>query len=134
MSAYEKVLLARAKDRPTGLSYIENIFEDFIELHGDRRFADDPAIVGGIATLKGQPVTVIAIDKGKDMRERVQPQLWRSQPRGLPQGPAPDAPGGEIPPAGGVLCGHLRGLLRHGRRGAGPGAGHRREPAGACPA
>ena len=52
MSAYEKVLLARAKGRPTGLSYIDHIFQDFVELHGDRRFADDPAIVGGIATLE----------------------------------------------------------------------------------
>ena len=82
MSAYEKVLLARAKDRPTGISYIENIFEDFIELHGDRRFADDPAIVGGIATLKGQPVTVIAIDKGKDMRERVKRNFGSPNPEG----------------------------------------------------
>ena len=82
MSAYEKVLRARAKDRPTGLSYIENIFEDFIELHGDRRFADDPAIVGGIATLKGQPVTVIAIDKGKDMRERVKRNFGSPNPEG----------------------------------------------------
>ena len=82
MSAYEKVLLARAKDRPTGLSYIENIFEDFIELHGDRRFADDPALVGGIATLKGQPVTVIAIDKGKDMRERVKRNFGSPNPEG----------------------------------------------------
>ena len=82
MSAYEKVLLARAKDRPTGLSYIENIFEDFIELHGDRRFADDPAIVGGIATLNGQPVTVIAMDKGKDMRERVKRNFGSSNPEG----------------------------------------------------
>ena len=82
MSAYEKVLLARAKDRPTGLSYIENIFEDFIELHGDRRFADDPAIVGGIATLTGQPVTVIAIDKGKDMRERVKRNFGSPNPEG----------------------------------------------------
>ena len=82
MSAYEKVLLARAKDRPTGLSYIENIFEHFIELHGDRRFADDPAIVGGIATLKGQPVTVIAIDKGKDMRERVKRNFGSPNPEG----------------------------------------------------
>ena len=82
MGAYEKVLLARAKDRPTGLSYIENIFEDFIELHGDRRFADDPAIVGGIATLKGQPVTVIAIDKGKDMRERVKRNFGSPNPEG----------------------------------------------------
>ena len=82
MGAYEKVLLARAKDRHTGLSYIENIFQDFIELHGDRRFADDPAIVGGIATLKGQPVTVIAIDKGKDMRERVKRNFGSPNPEG----------------------------------------------------
>ncbi len=82
MSAYEKVLLARAKDRPTGLSFIENIFEDFVELHGDRRFADDPAIVGGIATLNGRPVTVIAMDKGKDMRERVKRNFGSSNPEG----------------------------------------------------
>ena len=82
MSAYEKVLLARAKDRPTGLSYIENIFEDFIELHGDRRFADDPAIVGGLATLGGRPVTVIAMEKGKDMRERVKRNFGSPNPEG----------------------------------------------------
>ena len=82
MSAYEKVLLARAKDRPTGISYIENIFEDFIELHGDRRFADDPAIVGGIATLHGRPVTVIAMEKGKDMRERVRRNFGAPNPEG----------------------------------------------------
>ena len=82
MSAYEKVLLARAKDRPTGLSYIENIFEDFVELHGDRRFADDPAIVGGVATLQGRPVTVIAMEKGKDMRERVRRNFGSPNPEG----------------------------------------------------
>ena len=82
MSAYEKVLLARAKDRPTGLSYVEHIFEDFLELHGDRRFADDQAIVGGIATLNGRPVTVIAMDKGKDMRERVRRNFGSSNPEG----------------------------------------------------
>lgn len=82
MSAYEKVLLARAKDRPTGMAYIENLFEDFIELHGDRRFADDPAIVGGIATLNGRPVTVIAMDKGKDMRERVKRNFGSPNPEG----------------------------------------------------
>ena len=82
MSAYEKVLLARAKDRPTGISYIENIFEDFIELHGDRRFADDPAIVGGIATLHGRPVAVIAMEKGKDMRERMRRNFGAPNPEG----------------------------------------------------
>ena len=82
MGAYEKVLLARAKDRPTGLSYIENIFQDFIELHGDRSFADDPAIVGGLATLGGRPVTVIVMEKGKDMRERVKRNFGSPNPEG----------------------------------------------------
>lgn len=82
MSAYDKVLLARAKGRPTGLSYIENIFEDFIELHGDRRFADDPAIVGGLASLNGMPVTVIAIEKGGDMKDKVRRNFGAPNPEG----------------------------------------------------
>ena len=81
-TAYEKVQTARGKGRATGLSFIQNIFTDFIELHGDRRFADDPAIVAGIATLKGQPVTVIAIDKGKDMRARVKRNFGSPNPEG----------------------------------------------------
>lgn len=82
MSAYDKVLLARAKGRPTGLSYIEAIFEDFIELHGDRRFADDPAIVGGLASLGGMPVTVIAIEKGGDMKDKVRRNFGAPNPEG----------------------------------------------------
>ena len=82
MSAYEKVLLARAKGRPTGLSYIDHIFQDFVELHGDRRFADDPAIVGGIATLEGKPVTVIAMEKGSDMKDKVRRNFGSSNPEG----------------------------------------------------
>ena len=60
-SAFERVKLARDNKRPTGLDYIKNIFKGFIEFHGDRRYADDPAIVGGIAKLDSTPVTVIAI-------------------------------------------------------------------------
>ena len=82
MSAYEKVLLARAKGRPTGLSYIDHIFQDFVELHGDRRFADDPAIVGGIATLGGKPVTVIAMEKGSDMKDKVRRNFGAPNPEG----------------------------------------------------
>ena len=82
MSAYEKVLLARAKDRPTGLSYIQGIFPDFLELHGDRRFGDDPAIVGGIATLEGLPVTVIAMEKGGDTKERLRRNFGMPNPEG----------------------------------------------------
>ena len=58
---YDRVKLARSGSRPTGLDYIKNIFKGFIEFHGDRRFGDDPAVVGGIARLCGQPVTVIAL-------------------------------------------------------------------------
>ncbi len=82
MSAYEKVLLARAKDRPTGLAYIQNIFTDFIELHGDRRFGDDPAVVGGLAALGGMPVTVIAIEKGADTKERLRRNFGMPNPEG----------------------------------------------------
>lgn len=82
MSAYDKVLLARAKGRPTGLSYIEAIFENFIELHGDRRFADDPAIVGGLASLGGMPATVIAIEKGGDMKDKVRRNFGAPNPEG----------------------------------------------------
>ena len=56
---YAVVKLARDKRRPTGLDYIQNIFTDFLELHGDRRYGDDPAIVGGIAYLGELPVSVI---------------------------------------------------------------------------
>ncbi len=71
MSAWDKVLLSRRKDRPVGMDYIENCFSDFIEFHGDRYFGDDHCIVGGIAYFKGMPVTVIAQCKGKTTKENV---------------------------------------------------------------
>lgn len=82
MAAYDKVQLARGKGRATGSSYIENIFTDFIELHGDRRFADDSAIIGGIARLGGKPVTVIAMEKGKDTKERIRRNFGSPYPEG----------------------------------------------------
>lgn len=82
MSAYDKVLLARSKDRPTGTAYIENIFDGFVELHGDRRFGDDPAVVGGLAYLGDQPVTVIAIEKGTETRERLRRNFGMPNPEG----------------------------------------------------
>ena len=59
MEAFERVQAARSKGRPTGTDFINHIFDDFIEMHGDRRFGDDKAIVAGIARLNGMPVTVI---------------------------------------------------------------------------
>ena len=81
-TAYERVKLARDNKRPTGLDYIRAIFKGFIELHGDRRYRDDPAIVGGIARLNGSPVTVIAIEKGHTARERA----WRNFGAPHPEG------------------------------------------------
>ena len=80
--AYERVKLARDKDRPTGLDYIKNIFKGFMEFHGDRRYADDPAIVGGIAWLDGEPVTVIAIEKGHTAKERTVRHFGAPNPEG----------------------------------------------------
>jgi acetyl-CoA carboxylase carboxyl transferase subunit alpha len=82
MSAYETVIKARNKDRQTGLCYIKGIFTDFIEFHGDRRYGDDPAIVGGIARLDDMPVTIIAMEKGNETKERVRRNFGSPYPEG----------------------------------------------------
>ena len=79
---YAVVKLARDSSRPSGLDYINNIFKSFIQLHGDRRFGDDPAIVGGIAMLNGMPVTAIAIEKGRTARERSYRNFGAPNPEG----------------------------------------------------
>ena len=81
-AAYKRVRTARNNDRPTGLDYIRHIFRGFIEFHGDRRYADDPAIVGGIARLDGSPVTVIAIEKGHTAKERTGRNFGAPNPEG----------------------------------------------------
>lgn len=79
---YERVKTARDSSRPTGLDYIKNIFADFLEMHGDRHYADDAAIVGGLAKLQGKPVTVIAIEKGHTAKERTQRNFGAPHPEG----------------------------------------------------
>ena len=81
-TAYDRVKLARDNSRPTGIDYIKHIFTNFIELHGDRRYADDPAVVGGIAELDGSPVTVIAIEKGHTAKERAHRNFGAPHPEG----------------------------------------------------
>ena len=82
MTAYERVCMARAKGRPTSMSYIKNIFSDFIEMHGDRRYSDDKAIVSGIAMLDNKPITVIGIEKGKETKERIDRNFGSAHPEG----------------------------------------------------
>ncbi len=81
-TAYDIVRLARANNRPTGKDYVDNIFTDFIELHGDRRFGDDSAVVGGLARLGVLPVTVIALEKGHNARERALRNFGAPNPEG----------------------------------------------------
>lgn len=81
-TAYDRVRIARDGKRPYGSDYISNIFTDFIELHGDRRYADDRAVIGGLARLNGMPVTVIAIEKGRTAAERIERNFGAPQPEG----------------------------------------------------
>ena len=82
MSAYDIVLKSREKGRPTAVRYISEIVENFIELHGDRRFADDRAIIAGIGTISGRPVTVIGIEKGEDTHGRIEHNFGCAHPEG----------------------------------------------------
>ena len=74
--------LARHPRRPFTLDYVQRIFTDFQELHGDRLFADDPAIVGGLARLQGRPVMVVGHQKGRDTREKVERNFGMPRPEG----------------------------------------------------
>ena len=81
-NAWEKVKAARKLERPSAIDYMDYIFDIFLEAHGDRTFRDDPAIVGGIAFLDGQPVTVIADHKGKDIKECQERNFGMPMPEG----------------------------------------------------
>lgn len=82
LSAWQRVQLARQPGRPTTLDYINGMCTDFIELHGDRNFRDDPAIVGGIGLLDGKPVTVIGHQKGRDTKENIHRNFGMANPEG----------------------------------------------------
>lgn len=79
---WEHVQLARAKTRPTGKDYIEVLFDDFMEFHGDRHCGDDPAVIGGVAFFHGKPVTVLAQEKGEGTRENIARNFGMVSPEG----------------------------------------------------
>lgn len=81
-TAWERVEISRSKERPTALEYIGQVFDDFLELHGDRAFRDDGAVVGGIAMFQGQPVTVIGQQKGKNVKENIYRNFGMASPEG----------------------------------------------------
>ena len=82
MSAWERVQISRKTDRPVGSDYIEALFEEFTEFHGDRYFADDKAIIGGVARFHGMPVTVIAQAKGTSTKENIERNFGMPSPDG----------------------------------------------------
>lgn len=82
LSAWDRVKLARGKNRPTAMFYIEAVFDDFFELHGDRHFKDDGAVVGGIATIGGRAVTVIGQQKGRTTKENIFRNFGMPYPEG----------------------------------------------------
>lgn len=81
-TAWEHVQLSRKSDRPVATDYIEAIFDDFIEFHGDRYFGDDGAVIGGIALFHGKPVTVIGQQKGKTTKENISRNFGMPSPEG----------------------------------------------------
>lgn len=82
MEVWDKIKLSRIQQRPTTLDFIHHIFEDFLELHGDRLFGDDPAMVSGIAIFEGMPITVIGNQKGKNTKDNIHRRFGMSQPEG----------------------------------------------------
>ncbi len=82
MNPWDKVQLARMAERPTSEDYIHLIFDDFIELHGDRLYSDDKAIIGGIGKLNGMPVTVIGLQKGRTTKENLDRNFGMPHPEG----------------------------------------------------
>ncbi|PIH03345.1 acetyl-CoA carboxylase carboxyltransferase subunit alpha [Clostridium combesii] len=81
-NAWQRVILARLKERPTALDYINIIFDDFIELHGDRSFSDDQSIVCGIGLLNNKSVTIIAQQKGKNIKDNIKRNFGMPKPEG----------------------------------------------------
>ena len=82
LTPWQKVLLARHPKRPYTIDYINEIFDDFQELHGDRLFKDDPAMVGGLASFKGKSVMVIGIQKGRNTKENLKRNFGSPHPEG----------------------------------------------------
>lgn len=82
LTPYDIVTLSRDKNRPTAVKYIAGIIDGFIELKGDRGFADDPAVVGGIGRIGNMPVTVIGIEKGVDTADKIKHNFGGASPEG----------------------------------------------------
>ena len=91
LTPWQRVLVARHPSRPDMLDYVDRLFTDFVELHGDRRFADDHAIVAGTACYKGEPVMVVGHHKGGDTKQKIYRNFGYARPGRVSQGHPADA-------------------------------------------
>jgi len=82
LDRWQKTLVARHADRPYTLDYVHFLMNDWIEVHGDRAFGDDPAIVAGFATFEGRSVAVVGHEKGRDTKERIRRNFGQPRPEG----------------------------------------------------
>lgn len=82
LTSWQKTLIARHPDRPYTLDYISMVASNFVELHGDRRFSDDPALVGGLAKIKGKSLMIIGHQKGRGIKERIKRNFGQPHPEG----------------------------------------------------
>ncbi len=125
LTPWQVTQIARHPQRPYTLDYVAEAFTDFQELHGDRHFADDQSIIGGMARFNGQPCMVIGHQKGRDTKERGLRNFGMSRPEGYRKALAADEAGRKIRPAGIHLRRYAGRLSRYRRRRARPVGGHR---------
>ncbi len=117
LTPWQRVLVARHPERPSVLEYVDMLFSEFTEIHGDRRFGDDHAIVAGMALYKNEPVMVVGHHKGgADTKQKIFRNFRLRPARGLPQGVARDGAGRQVPPADHRLRGHAGRVSRASNR------------------
>ena len=131
LTPWQRVLVARHPNRPTVLDYVNRLFTEFTEISGDRRFADDHAIVAGFRPLQGRAGAGRRPPQGRRRRHEAEdlPQLRLREARGLPQGAAGDEAGGEVQAAGDRVHRHAGGVSGHRVRGARHLGSDRAQPA-----
>ena len=130
LTPWQRVLVARHPNRPNTLDYIERLFTGWDELHGDRRFADDHAIVAGFASYREQPVCVVGHQKGRDTKQKIFRNFGYARPEGYRKALRVMQLAREVRPADHRLHRHAGRVSRHGIRGARRRRSDRRQPAG----
>ena len=129
LTPWQRVQIARHPKRPYSLDYIQALFEGFQELHGDRLFHDDQALIGGPAFFEGQAVMLLAQQKGRETKEKISRNFGMPHPEGYRKALRLMKMADEVRPARHLVHRHPGRLPRHRRRGAPCGRGHRRQPA-----